>query len=188
MVTDTNAFQIIPDEASRAFFRNTLTGTGNFVPVESWQAIFWWTNAAALVTIPNQRSYACLWLAMAFAKIPVKIEASWTNRWHADASTFSLAPGKPILAILRLADTVADSAVEVVPSRADFWYADAVAFFIAPEGASRARNGFNAHALTDLTIPLEALLAILHQAFAFARMGVKPVSCRAELGLANTAA
>ena len=125
---------------------------------------------------------------MAFAKIPVKIEASWTNRWHADASTFSLVPGKPIFAILRNANTIAKSAVEVESNLANMWNADTGAFFFTPESTSRAKNGFNTHAFTIFTVPQEALLANLHQALTFARMGVKPVSSRAKLGQANTAA
>ena len=125
---------------------------------------------------------------MAFAKIPVKIEASWTNRRHADASTFSLVPGKPIFAILRNANTIAKSAVEVESNLANLWNADTGAFFFTPESTSRAKNGFNTHAFTIFTVPQEALLANLHQALTFARMGVKPVSCRAKLGQANTAA
>ena len=57
VVADAFAFQIIPDETWWAFLRNTLAGAVNFVPVESWLAIFGWTNTCALVTIPNLWSF-----------------------------------------------------------------------------------------------------------------------------------
>ena len=148
MVADASAFQIVPDETSWAFFRNTLAGAGNLVPVESWYAIFGWTNTCTFVTIPNLWSLTCLWCAMAFAKIPVKIKASWANCWHADASTFSLVPGKPIGAIFRNANTIAESAVKVESNLTDTWNADTGAFFFTPESTSRANNSFNADAFT----------------------------------------
>jgi hypothetical protein len=85
---------------------------------------------------------------MAFAKLPVEIEAGWANQWHTDTSTFSLVPGKPIDAIFWNANTIAESAIEVESSRADMRNADTGALFFAPESTIRTRTGLNAHAFT----------------------------------------
>jgi len=67
VVADANTFCIIPDKSLWAWFRGALAQAGNIVPEESWWAFFGWANAQALVTIPNLRSCAYLWIAMTFA-------------------------------------------------------------------------------------------------------------------------